>query len=179
MSRILLKTNDLVTHFADLAEKNMLPTIHELRAAAKGLNHKYGSTQAYNLALKGIQRELPSPSFSNHVPERVVPPAPVPEAERAVAQVGVLLGTSNPVDPSEKEFSGDWGLANSILIVRDGIWFIEYCQAVASGDIGRVWEIMKVSVNTRVSNRQTLTNGSRSGYSPSLVRGTPVTPIIF
>lgn len=47
-------------------------------------------------------------------------------------------------DNTSEQFKGDWPLANSILLIRDGIWFLEYCRAVASGDTGRVWEILKV-----------------------------------
>jgi hypothetical protein len=48
---------------------------------------------------------------------------------------------------TEDVFHGDWALANSILVMRDGVWFLEVCQTVAIGDVGRVWEIMKVSVH--------------------------------
>ena len=40
---------------------------------------------------------------------------------------------------------GDKTLANSILLMHNGIWLLEACQAVATGDIGHVWEILKVS----------------------------------
>ena len=40
---------------------------------------------------------------------------------------------------------GDKALANSILLMRDSLWLLEACQAVATGDIGHVWEILKVS----------------------------------
>ena len=46
-------------------------------------------------------------------------------------------------------FKGDWALANSILLLRDGIWSLEVCQAVATGDIGRVWEVLKVSCQSK------------------------------
>ncbi|KAF8810192.1 hypothetical protein BYT27DRAFT_7011859, partial [Phlegmacium glaucopus] len=38
----------------------------------------------------------------------------------------------------------DTTLANSILFIRNAIWWREVCTAVAEGDSGRVWEIMKV-----------------------------------
>lgn len=51
-----------------------------------------------------------------------------------------------PVDISTKDdFQGDWALANSILLIRDGILFLEACGAVAGGDTGRVWEVLKVN----------------------------------
>lgn len=48
-------------------------------------------------------------------------------------------GESDP-----EKFEGDWALANSILLVRDGIWWLEFCRAVSIGDTGRVWEVLKV-----------------------------------
>ncbi|THH27969.1 hypothetical protein EUX98_g6231 [Antrodiella citrinella] len=53
-------------------------------------------------------------------------------------------------DPSaaKVKFEGDWPLANSIILMRDGIWFMEVCRAVALGDIGRVWEVLKVWILT-------------------------------
>jgi len=53
--------------------------------------------------------------------------------DRGGAPLGLSLG-----------FHGDWPLANSILMMHNGILFLEVCQAVASGDIGRVWEVLKV-----------------------------------
>lgn len=55
---------------------------------------------------------------------------------------------TNQTDQQAEEdnpFKGDWTLANIILLVRDGIWYLEYCRAVSSGDTGRIWEILKVN----------------------------------
>ncbi|KAI0309704.1 hypothetical protein OF83DRAFT_1041257, partial [Amylostereum chailletii] len=38
---------------------------------------------------------------------------------------------------------GDHALANSSLLMRDGLEFIEVCRATALGDIGRVLEVHK------------------------------------
>jgi len=51
---------------------------------------------------------------------------------------------SNTHNINDSSFGGDWVLANSMLLLRNGIWFTEVCQAVTAGDIGRVWEILKV-----------------------------------
>jgi hypothetical protein len=45
-------------------------------------------------------------------------------------------------------FQGDWPLANSIMLMRNRILFLEVCQAIATGDAGRVWEVLKVSYLT-------------------------------
>lgn len=60
----------------------------------------------------------------------------LPESEAAAGQQ--TTGTDG------EKFEGDWPLANSILLVRDGIWWLEFCRAVSIGDTGRVWEVLKV-----------------------------------
>ncbi|THH07072.1 hypothetical protein EW146_g9429 [Bondarzewia mesenterica] len=47
-----------------------------------------------------------------------------------------------------KQFDGDWPLANCMMLMRNGIWFLEYCKAVALGDIGRTWEVIKLLIFT-------------------------------
>ncbi|KAF8601732.1 hypothetical protein BDV93DRAFT_509786 [Ceratobasidium sp. AG-I] len=39
---------------------------------------------------------------------------------------------------------GDAALSNAILLIRDGFWYMEFATAVTEGDIGRVFEIIKV-----------------------------------
>jgi hypothetical protein len=45
---------------------------------------------------------------------------------------------------SDQPFTGDHVLQNAILFLRDSIWWTEFCYAVAEGDTGRVFEILKV-----------------------------------
>lgn len=42
--------------------------------------------------------------------------------------------------PSE---DGDLTLANATLFMHNGIWWREVCTAIAQGDPGQVWEVMK------------------------------------
>lgn len=42
----------------------------------------------------------------------------------------------------------DVTLANSTLFIRNAIWWREMCKAVANGDPGRVWEILKLWIFT-------------------------------
>jgi hypothetical protein len=44
----------------------------------------------------------------------------------------------------EPDFSGDRALANEILFLQDMGWWVIAAHAVPEGEIGRVWEIMKV-----------------------------------
>ncbi|ETW84935.1 hypothetical protein HETIRDRAFT_311808 [Heterobasidion irregulare TC 32-1] len=69
-------------------------------------------------------------------------------------------GSSSDIESSDTEFllkeskyeslnsQSDWALVNSILLMRDGIWFLEVCRTVALGDIGRVWEVLKIWIFT-------------------------------
>ena len=43
-------------------------------------------------------------------------------------------------------WSGDQQMANLTLRMRDSLWYYELCHAIADGDIGRVMEIIKVTV---------------------------------
>ena len=39
--------------------------------------------------------------------------------------------------------NSDVTLANATLFIRNAIWWREMCKAVATGDTGRIWEILK------------------------------------
>lgn len=49
-----------------------------------------------------------------------------------------------PHNPADDTWKGDRALANLILQLRDSFWYYEMCQATSDGDIGRVFEIIKV-----------------------------------
>ena len=58
-------------------------------------------------------------------------------------------------------FRGDWPFANSIILMRDGIWFLEACRAIASGDVGRAWEVLKVSLIPSSLQRKQISHAPR------------------
>ena len=69
-------------------------------------------------------------------------------------EVTSCQGTNAPSLPTENvptayqeidKFDGDRVLANSILFLQDFGWWTELAFAVPEGDIGRVFEILKVS----------------------------------
>lgn len=41
-------------------------------------------------------------------------------------------------------FTGDQALVNTVNFMRTVFWYLEFYAAVAEGDIGRVFEILKV-----------------------------------
>lgn len=48
------------------------------------------------------------------------------------------------VHTERSSFTGDRVLRNSQIFMQDFGWWMEFSHAVPEGDIGRVWEIMKV-----------------------------------
>ena len=63
-----------------------------------------------------------------------------------------------PLPPEQSKDEVDTTLANSILFIRNAIWWREVCTAVAEGDSGRVWEILKVSFS-KDTQVQDITHG--------------------
>ncbi|KAG8695321.1 hypothetical protein FRC09_009227 [Ceratobasidium sp. 395] len=50
----------------------------------------------------------------------------------------------HPVSGLPTGILGDSALGNAILLMRDAFWYLEFATAVSEGDIGRVFEIIKV-----------------------------------
>ncbi|KAI0038273.1 hypothetical protein FA95DRAFT_1664884 [Auriscalpium vulgare] len=112
-----LETEDLVQYFQTCADEDRLPTLLIILEDAATLSQQYSTTQAH------IRATLPR-SLGN--PAEDVP-----------------LGPDWPDQQDGVNAEVDWVLANSILLLRDGFYFLEVCRAVALGEIGRVWEILK------------------------------------
>ena len=126
---MFLDTEDIKQHFQDLASRKILPSLQSLLRHAEVLASQYSTTTAYEQAL-GPRSALNSPEGEWDIPVH----------SSQASQEDAMNGNA---------FKGDWALANSILLLRDGIWSLEVCQAVATGDIGRVWEVLKVSCQSK------------------------------
>lgn len=195
--RTYLNTDDIITHYSDLATGEELPLLEDLRNIATVLVSTYGTTQAYARALedqadyKGLPFLAPcSKQRSQTVSSNETTNSDVMDVddiedmyaeldpthgevltrilkhqntysdgmvllEQQVTAPGTRAIPQNIVNaamtpggidsgPKESPFKGDWPLANSIILIRDGVWFLEFCSAIACGDTGRAWEIMKV-----------------------------------
>ncbi|KDQ12642.1 hypothetical protein BOTBODRAFT_93829, partial [Botryobasidium botryosum FD-172 SS1] len=127
---IFFGTNDIVLYFAERQASGTLPTFEEFEANAHVLVARYSSTEAYEQALESGPVSGTDMDF---------PVGPVWPAES---------GRGDGDGDGANEFTGDRVLANSILFMRDAIWFNEVCYAVAHGDIGRVLEVLKVWIFT-------------------------------
>lgn len=74
-------------------------------------------------------------------PEVYGPHAPL--LEPTGAEYSTMTGPVDPPPPSSK-WTGDQALRNNISFLRTTFWYLEMCAAVAEGDIGRVFEVIKV-----------------------------------
>jgi len=143
MCRTCFNTNDLPRYFDRLAREDKIPSLDELEKKASKLFKTYSTTAAHWNAVRP----------GNRTTDLLFPLGdPCVQLEAHMHQ--------NP------PFAGDWALGNSILLMCDGIWLLEVCQAVTSGDIGRVWEVLKVieigNVLCKMANRRSPI--SRYGY---------------
>ncbi|ETW78876.1 hypothetical protein HETIRDRAFT_428657 [Heterobasidion irregulare TC 32-1] len=118
------------THFQELSSRNILPSLQNLLCYAKVLATQYSTNIAYKQALR-LRSALNSSEGGWDIPI---------ESSQASLEDAI----------NGNVFQGDWTLANSVLLLRDGIWSLEVCQAIATGDIGHVWEVFKVWIFTFV-----------------------------
>lgn len=155
------ETDDLVSYFRTREHSNSLPSLGELRSLAKKLYRQYCTTKAYQQALESpdlVHQRTASvtvPRGTKSLPQnRPVAPKQAPHAttESRNSQEVIRDEDAEGSDGEEEEEivtdeisnGGDWGLANSIIMMRDGLLFTEVSHAISHGDIGRVWEVLKV-----------------------------------
>ncbi|PPQ73039.1 LOW QUALITY PROTEIN: hypothetical protein CVT26_014657 [Gymnopilus dilepis] len=131
-------TPSLLLYFADLVERNELPTLEFLMEQAAILVNRHASQAAYEQALSSAESiNAPAPMRIPFGSGSHVHPAPDFDAQSAAEPVP-------NVHEEARNFDGDRVLANSILFLQDFGWWTELAYAVPEGDIGRVFEIMKV-----------------------------------
>ncbi|KAJ6616002.1 hypothetical protein B0H10DRAFT_2219881 [Mycena sp. CBHHK59/15] len=70
------------------------------------------------------------------------------ESESTSGNMGKKKKKKKSVHVEDADFSGDQVLANEILFLQDMGWWVIAAHAVPEGEIGRVWEIMKVCILT-------------------------------
>ncbi|THH07257.1 hypothetical protein EW146_g9376 [Bondarzewia mesenterica] len=136
-------TQDLIAHYARLAEIDALPSLQILLQDADLLSRHYCGSKSFIRALR--------PSRNAHLDD--IPEGPAWTAGQPTTIPSPTNDSAKPfygetVPP--KQFDGDWLLANCMMLMRNGIWFLEYCKAIALGDIGRTWEVIKLLIFTFV-----------------------------
>ncbi|KAH9934138.1 uncharacterized protein B0H18DRAFT_841114, partial [Fomitopsis serialis] len=120
--RIHFQTEDIFAYFKALAARDALPTLEELHKVAETLYARYMSRKAYHIALAGDQ-----------VTETLgIPSAPEP------------WQTPGGTSTEGTSFAGDRSLAQSMLFMIDTALSRSVAQAVAMGDVGSVYEGIKM-----------------------------------
>ncbi|KAF8056184.1 hypothetical protein FPV67DRAFT_1731334 [Lyophyllum atratum] len=143
------QTDNLVDHFANLKDRDQLPSFEALIDAARMLVKRHATTDAFRRAHK------PEADHPDTVPLGSPWTRPSAQTETETVDVEMVSGEdetdhlSDMSAPEPESFSdADITLANSILFIRNAIWWREMCRAVARGDTGRIWEILKIWIFT-------------------------------
>ncbi|KAJ6631665.1 hypothetical protein B0H10DRAFT_1772569 [Mycena sp. CBHHK59/15] len=145
--RIFFEADDIIQYFEQPGTN--LPDVESLWASARVLVRRYASQEAYNHALS--KKLADSASDIMKVPRGTqwVPPVNNSRSNRVDDE-------NMDVDPEEEtedvapkhleapNFSGDRALANEVLFLQDMGWWVIAAHAVPEGEIGRIWEIMKI-----------------------------------
>ncbi|KAJ7716863.1 hypothetical protein B0H16DRAFT_1338536, partial [Mycena metata] len=136
--RIHFETDDLHDYFTGLAAKAELPDLSSLLGDAMLLVDRYATTRITESEPPWVapKSSNPAPPDDDDLPglddidTPVIPPKAPDDA---------------PKFHQEKDgFTGDRVLRNSQIFLQDFGWWIEFARAVPEGDIGRVWNIMKI-----------------------------------
>ncbi|KAJ7635590.1 hypothetical protein DFH06DRAFT_1336611 [Mycena polygramma] len=165
--RVFFGAEDLLEYFVNLDKTGQLPTLDILLEHAGVLVDRYTSQAAIEHALDAS--EATSEEYENRVPVGtpwvapmrsatvVPPPPPVADPDSMPDLVEIVEPTESapPPQPAEDtpeqheerpDFTGDRVLRNSEIFMTEFGWWIELIMAVPEGDIGRVWEILKVRI---------------------------------
>ena len=146
--RVFLEAKpDLLLHFANLGRQDELPLLETILSQAGILVKRYASQDAYEQALSHAE--------SKDAPDHMKVPFGSPTANASPSGIATNTAQNDPpalpaeavpkVHQEEEKFDSDRVLANSILFLQDFGWWTEMSYAVPEGDIGRAFEILKVS----------------------------------
>ncbi|KIY48924.1 hypothetical protein FISHEDRAFT_42409 [Fistulina hepatica ATCC 64428] len=131
-----LEVDDLFSHFKGLAASGQLPALEDLDQLSRTMHRIYTSKRAQGLvrARAVVQRHdwpesIPTGHPWNH------PPIVVTMSEGPVLEQKAL--------PDPSIFCGDDVLERALAFLRDGMRLREVTMAMAYGDVGRIWNVMK------------------------------------
>jgi hypothetical protein len=125
---VALGVDDIFAHFTSCAINKTLPEFEDLEKLARNLYRTYSTSQALYRALHGLRESSP------------VPPEGSPWKPREQ--------TNTAESNFEESSSGDVALACSIAFIRDMMILRESQWATSQGDVGRVYETLKVRLFT-------------------------------
>ncbi|KAJ3756736.1 hypothetical protein EV360DRAFT_47466 [Lentinula raphanica] len=167
--RLAFGTSDLFGYFRELHEQDRLPTVEELKSIAQGLFMNYSTTAAYQHAMRDAGASEDTSPWTASVPVGTpwlgaedpsmedlglsftgptVRTRPEPATKSKEPKKQTRKDKEAEEERDEHRRRGDRVLANSISFMRDALLSRECANAVASGDVGRVWEVIKVLLFT-------------------------------
>jgi hypothetical protein len=174
--RLAFRQSDLFGYFKELGTANKLPPFEDLEGMARKLYRAYTSSRAQYRAIHDTEGQsewsqivpLGTP-WTGPVAEEssidigiTAKTSKLPKSSKPVTpqESSAVLGLSvkqskrsqkqqsktTTKDDKAEDFKGDRVLARSIALMRNLIWSRECAYAVAEGDAGRVYEILKVKL---------------------------------
>ncbi|KAI9065081.1 hypothetical protein FKP32DRAFT_1533919, partial [Trametes sanguinea] len=147
-SRTHYGVDDLFAHFESLSAKGAVPSLDDLHRIARMLHSRYSCQRAWFDAMEGVEHAEQA-GWSEGSPWKTRDKQanqPVGHAakdsQRGGPKDGVTAASESGKAPAE--FEGDCTLAQSILFMMDTMLSRDAADAVAMGDVGRLWNNMKI-----------------------------------
>jgi hypothetical protein len=142
---------DLVEHFKSLATQNKLLEFKELQSTALMLHRTFLSTRAHYRALHdttGMSDWVKYVCVGSPWTPPFIDPTSL-SASQAQTKNKLTKKTQNPKgsEVGAPPFKGDRALANSIALMWDAMISRKMSYAIAEGDVGWVYEVMKVTIS--------------------------------
>ncbi|KAI0742858.1 hypothetical protein C8Q80DRAFT_1273453 [Daedaleopsis nitida] len=173
--RIYYKTDDIFDHFKALASDNKIPSFEDLETHAKAVYRAFCTHHSGERALDPVQdaastsNEHPNTTRwkavvplgaawtrAQHTTSTISDSAASATKQKAKAAKSKMSKRRNPrgrLNELEEPFTGDRVLANAINFIGDAITAREFLYAVSEGDVGRVYEAMKMMLFTFAGTR--------------------------
>lgn len=129
---------DIFEYFKEKKVEGKLPEVEEIEAAARSLHRVFSTTAAIYEALDDVTAVS---DWTSVVPEGspwVAAPSASDKSSQGSAKCSELA------DDAQMDTKGDRVLSNSITFMRDALLSRELSYAIAEGDVGRVYEVIKV-----------------------------------
>ncbi|KAJ3553132.1 hypothetical protein NM688_g3779 [Phlebia brevispora] len=133
--RLHFSADNLFAHFDDLEKLDNLPDLADLRKAARTLHKRYSTQRAYEMAMHGMNPPNFFPVGSPWVAPEVDETSHLTQKAKTKAKKAAA--------ESDDAFSGDQTLAQSIMFMHVTLILRDVVEAIADGDIGRVYEGLK------------------------------------
>lgn len=147
------KDGNLLEHFEAAKADGTIPSFENLRGMSQTLFNRYGHPHAFERAIEGISdnpaqtipvgdewiRAMQETSSAMLLDEKEKGKKRMPKAKKKITDESDD-DSANPSLP----FRGDLSLAQSCRFLYDATISREAIYITADGDVGRLWEVMKV-----------------------------------